>query len=108
VPVFVGTVSLRRLPNLVHLVWIDGAYDMVGFQEVAKYGRASGVEFGPIDIVQFAEAFGAIGLKIKSADQISTTLRNALEMEGRVVIGIPVDYRDNQRLMELVYPDELD
>jgi acetolactate synthase I/II/III large subunit len=34
--------AVRLKCNLVHLVWIDGAYDMVRFQEMAKYGRASG------------------------------------------------------------------
>jgi hypothetical protein len=29
-------------------------------------------------------------------------------MEGPVVIGIPVDYRDNHRLMEIVHPGALD
>ena len=100
--------AVRLKCNLVHLVWIDGAYDMVRFQEVAKYGRDSGVEFGPVDVVKFAEAFGAKGLKIQSADQIATTLRSALDMHGPVVIGIPVDYRDNQRLMAMVHADELD
>ena len=100
--------AVRLKCNLVHLVWIDGSYDMVRFQEMAKYGRASGVEFGPVDVVQFAEAFGAKGLRIESPDQIAATLRLALEAQGPVVIGIPVDYRDNQRLMEIVEPAELD
>ena len=43
--------AVRLECNLVHLVWIDGAYDMVRFQEMAKYGRASGVEFGPVDVM---------------------------------------------------------
>ena len=83
---------------------IDGAYDMVRFQEMAKYGRASGVEFGPVDVVPFAEAFGAKGLKIESPEQIAPTLKRALAMQGPVVVGIPVDYRDNHRLMEMVHP----
>ena len=99
--------AVRLKCNLVHLVWIDGAYDMVRFQEMAKYGRASGVEFGPVDVVPFAEAFGAKGLKIESADQIAHTLKRALAMEGPVVVGIPVDYRDNHRLMEIVHPNVL-
>jgi acetolactate synthase I/II/III large subunit len=80
---------------------------MAGFQAMAKYGRASGVEFGPVDVVPFAEAFGAKGLKIESADQIAPTLKRALAMEGPVVVGIPVDYRDNHRLMEIVHPNVL-
>ena len=99
--------AVRLKCNLVHLVWIDGAYDMVRFQEVAKYGRASGVDFGPVDVVTFAESFGAKGLKIESPDQIAPTLKRALTLEGPVVVGIPVDYRDNHRLMEIVHPNVL-
>ena len=99
--------AVRLKCNLVHLVWIDGAYDMVRFQEMAKYGRASGVDFGPVDVVRFAEAFGARGLRIETPDEITPTLRKALEMEGPVVVGIPVDYRDNHRLMEIVHPNVL-
>jgi acetolactate synthase I/II/III large subunit len=100
--------AVRLKCNLVHLVWIDGSYDMVRFQEMAKYGRASGVDLGPVDVVQFAEAFGAKGFHIKTADQISPTLRSAMEMEGPVIIGIPVDYRDNHSLMEILHPDVID
>jgi acetolactate synthase-1/2/3 large subunit len=80
---------------------------MVRFQEMAKYGRASGVEFGPVDIVPFAQAFGASGLKIDTPDQLAPTLKRALAMHGPVVVGIPVDYRDNHRLMEMVHPNVL-
>lgn len=54
--------AVRLKCNLVHMVWIDHSYNMVRFQEIAKYGRASGVDFGPVDVVRFAEAFGAKGL----------------------------------------------
>lgn len=99
--------AVRLKCNLVHLVWIDGSYDMVRFQEMAKYGRSSGVDFGPVDIPKFAAAFGAIGLTIHEPDQIAPTLKKALATEGPVVIGIPVDYRDNHRLMEIVHPSAL-
>jgi acetolactate synthase-1/2/3 large subunit len=96
--------AVRLKCNLVHMVWIDGSYDMVRFQEIAKYGRASGVDFGPVDVVRFAEAFGATGLRIETPDAIAPTLKRALATEGPVVIGIPVDYRDNLQLMEMVHP----
>ena len=100
--------AVRLKCNLVHLVWIDGAYDMVRFQEMAKYGRASGIEFGPVDIVRFAGAFGAKGLMIESPDQIAPAFKKALEMQGPVLIGVPVDYSDNYKLMEMVHADALD
>ena len=99
--------AVRLKCNLVHLVWIDGAYDMVRFQEMAKYGRASGVDFGPVDVVSFAEAFGAKGLRIETPDEIAPKLKQALAMDGPVVVGIPVDYRDNHRLMDIVHPNVL-
>ena len=99
--------AVRLKCNLVHLVWIDGFYDMVGIQEMAKYGRLSGVALGPVDVVRFAEAFGAKGLRVETPDQISSTIKKALEMQGPVIIGVPVDYRDNHRLMEIVRPDAL-
>jgi acetolactate synthase I/II/III large subunit len=99
--------AVRLKSNLVHLVWIDGFYDMVGIQEVAKYGRLSGVSLGPVDVIRFAEAFGAKGLKIERPEEISATLKKALAMEGPVIVGVPVDYRDNHRLMENVHLDAL-
>jgi acetolactate synthase I/II/III large subunit len=99
--------AVRLKSNLVHLVWIDGFYDMVGIQEMAKYGRLSGVSLGPVDVVRFAEAFGARGLKIERPDEISSTLKKALAMQGPVIVGVPVDYRDNHRLMEIVHPEAL-
>jgi acetolactate synthase-1/2/3 large subunit len=99
--------AVRLKCNLVHLVWIDGFYDMVGIQEMAKYGRLSGVKLGAVDVVRFAEAFGATGLRIERPEEISSTLKKALAMQGPVIIGIPVDYRDNHRLMEIVHLDAL-
>jgi acetolactate synthase-1/2/3 large subunit len=99
--------AVRLKSNLVHLVWIDGTYNMVGIQEVPKYGRSSGVQLDPVDIVRFAEAFGAKGLKIERPDEISSTLKKALAIDGPVVVGVAVDYRDNHRLMEIVHPDAL-
>jgi hypothetical protein len=56
--------AVRLKSHLVHMIWIDGSYDMVGSQERIKYNRVSGVDFGPVDPVKYAEAFGATGLRI--------------------------------------------
>jgi acetolactate synthase-1/2/3 large subunit len=95
--------AVRLKLNLVHMVWIDGTYDMGAVQERAKYKRTSGVEFGPVDVVKYAEAFGATGYMINSADEIARALRKAFEVPGPVLIGIRVDYRDNHILFEKVH-----
>jgi len=40
--------------------------------------------------------------------QIASTLRKAFAMEGPVLVGVNVDYRDNHKLMEMVHPEALD
>jgi acetolactate synthase-1/2/3 large subunit len=92
--------AVRLQSHLVHMVWIDGTYDMVAIQEKQKYGRTSGVSFGPVDPVKYAEAFGATGLMIKSPDDIRPVLKRALDTQGPVIIGVHVDYSDNPTLFE--------
>ena len=97
--------AVRLKCNFVHIVWIDGSYDMVRFQEMAAWGRESGVRFGPVDVVKFAESMGAKGFHITSPDDVGPTLKKAMAMDGPVLIGVPVDYRDNQGLMAAMHPD---
>jgi hypothetical protein len=40
-------------------------------------------------------------------EEISSTLKKALAMQDPVIVGVPVDYRDNHRLMENVRPEAL-
>ncbi len=95
--------AVRLNSHLVHMIWIDGHYDMVGTQERLKYGRTSGVDFGPVDYVKYAEAFGAIAFQIQSADQIAPTLKKAFDTPGPVLVGVQVDYGDNARLFKDVH-----
>jgi acetolactate synthase I/II/III large subunit len=95
--------AVRLNSHLVHMIWIDGHYDMVATQERLKYGRTSGVDFGPVDYVKYAEAFGATAFQIQSPDQIAPTLKKAFDTPGPVLVGVHVDYRDNARLFEDVH-----
>jgi acetolactate synthase-1/2/3 large subunit len=95
--------AVRLKSHLVHMIWIDGSYDMVAEQERIKYNRVSGVDFGPVDPVKYAEAFGATGLRIDRPDQITATLRKAFDTPGPVLVGVHVDYRQNAKLFEQVY-----
>jgi acetolactate synthase-1/2/3 large subunit len=95
--------AVRLNSHLVHMIWIDGHYNMVGTQERIKYGRTSGVDFGPVDYLQYAEAFGATGLRIQQPDEIAPILHKAFDTPGPVLIAVDVDYRDNVKLFEDVH-----
>jgi acetolactate synthase I/II/III large subunit len=94
--------AVRLRSHVVHMIWIDGSYDMVGVQEELKYHRRSGVNLGPVDHVKYAEAFGATGFHIASPDQITPTLRKAFDTPGPVLIDLHVDYRNNYKMFEKV------
>lgn len=96
-----------KLP-IVHFVWRDGSYDMVAFQQMMKYGRTSGVDFGAIDIVKYAEAFGAKGLRVNKPTDLQKVIQEALAYnDGPVVVDIPIDYSDNIELGKTMLPNQL-
>ncbi len=99
--------AVRLKSNLVHMIWIDGSYDMVGAQEQLKYGRTSGVKLGPVDTVKYAEAFGAKGLSIQSADEIAPTLHQAFDTPGPVLVGVHVDYSESVKLFEQAHESSI-
>ena len=99
--------AVRLKSNLVHMIWIDGSYDMVGAQEQIKYGRTSGVKLGPVDTVKYAEAFGAKGLSIQNADEIAPTLHKAFDTPGPVLIGVHVDYSESVKLFEQAHESSI-
>src|SRR5271165_2653033 len=97
--------AVRLGCNFVHMIWRDGTYNMVAFQEQLKYGRTSGVDFGPVDTVKYAEAFGATGFAVRAPDEFAPILRKAMDQAGPVLIDIPVDYSHNADLGRQLHPD---
>ncbi|KRM71581.1 acetolactate synthase AlsS [Lacticaseibacillus brantae] len=98
--------AVRLHANLVHIIWNDGHYDMVKFQEEMKYGQSAGVDFGPVDFVKYAQSFGATGLRVESPDQLNDVLDQAFATDGPVIVDVPVDYSHNEALGEAMLPDQ--
>lgn len=85
--------------NVVTIVWNDGGhYDMVKFQEEMKYSQAAGVKFGNVDIVKYAESFGATGLRVNEPADLTKVISQAFNIDGPVVVDVPVDYSNNKEL----------
>ncbi|OHS40063.1 acetolactate synthase AlsS [Staphylococcus sp. HMSC62A08] len=99
--------AVRKNLNIIQLIWNDGRYNMVEFQEEMKYKRSSGVEFGPVDYVKYAEAFGAKGLRVYNQEELEAAIKEGYETDGPVVIDIPVNYEDNMKLSTNMLPNAL-
>jgi len=97
--------AVRLKCSFVHMIWRDDHYDIVAFQERMKYGRSAGCDFGPVDTVKYAGAFGTKGFAIKSPDEFAPTLRKAMGFAGPILIDIPVDYSHNAGLGQQMHPD---
>jgi len=79
---------------------------MVKFQEEMKYGQDAAVSFGPVDFVQYAESFGATGLRVDQPQDLEQVMDQAFATDGPVIVDIPIDYSDNQALGQTMLPDQ--
>lgn len=97
--------AVRKNLNIIQLIWNDGKYNMVEFQEEMKYERSSGVDFGSVDFVKYAESFGAKGLRVTNQEELEAAIKEGYETDGPVLIDIPVNYKDNIKLSTNMLPD---
>jgi acetolactate synthase I/II/III large subunit len=84
--------------NFTHVIMRDNAYDMVAFQEQLKYGRTSGVQLGDYDIVHYAAAFGAKGIRVSGMTEFEDAFTRSLTEPGVTIIDVLVDYSRNTEL----------
>lgn len=99
--------AVRSGLNIVHIIWNDGNYDMVKFQEEMKYGDSAAVKFGPIDFVKYAESFGAKGYRVEKAADLNKVLDQGFKEQGPTIVDVPVDYSFNQTLGKTLLDDQI-
>ena len=99
--------AVRLGLNIVHIIWNDGNYDMVKFQEEMKYGDSAAVKFGPIDFVKYAESFGAKGYRVEKAADLNKVLDQAFKENGPTIVDVPVDYSFNQTIGKTLLDDQI-
>jgi acetolactate synthase I/II/III large subunit len=84
--------------SFTHVIMRDNTYNMVAFQEELKYGRTSGVQLGDYDIVHYAAAFGATGVRVSSLSEFEDAFTRSLAEPGVTIIDVLVDYSRNTEL----------
>lgn len=87
--------AVRLGLKFTHIIFNDGTYDMVAFQQMNKYGRTSGIQLGHYDVVKYAESFGANGHRVTKIEDLEDTIKQAMAEDGPSLIDVPVDYSDN-------------
>ena len=91
--------AVRHRLNLTVLVLNDSAYGMIRWKQ-ANMGFADyGLEFGNPDFVKYAESYDAHGYRVESAAHLKSLLARTLAAPGVHLIDCPVDYSDNDRIL---------
>ena len=92
--------AVRLKTPTVNMIWTDSTFGLIEWKQRNKYGHAFGTKFTNPDWVQFAESFGAVGMKVNKGDSLQKILNKAFSYDKPVVIDCPVDYSENMKLTE--------
>ncbi|MES2441297.1 MAG: acetolactate synthase large subunit [Pseudomonadota bacterium] len=91
--------AVRLGLNLTVLVLNDNSYGMIRWKQANMGFKDWGLTYGNPDFVKYAEAYGARGHRVESAAHLPLLLRRTLAEPGVHLIDCPVDYSDNDRIL---------
>ena len=91
--------AVRLKMNLVVLILRDDAYGMIKWKQAHMGLPNWGLDYGNPDFVKYAESYGAEGHRISASEQLLPVLEQCHSNPGVHVIDCPVDYSDNDRIL---------
>jgi acetolactate synthase I/II/III large subunit len=91
--------AVRLRLNLVVLILQDNAYGMIRWKQAVDHFADFGMTFGNPDFVAYAQAYGAKGSRVESADGLVPALEAAFAGGGVHLVAVPVDYSENMRVL---------
>ncbi|MEM7391202.1 MAG: acetolactate synthase large subunit, partial [Verrucomicrobiota bacterium] len=98
--------AVRMKLNLVVLILNDSAYGMIKWKQANMGFDNFGLDFQNPCFIQYAESYGAHGHKVNSSAELVETLEKCLNAEGVHLIDCPMDYSDNDRILNHEIKDE--
>ena len=91
--------AVRLKLDLVVLIIQDDAYGMIRWKQAVDNFADWGLAFGNPDFVKYADAYGAKGRRVETADALVATLEAAFSEGGVQLVTVPVDYSENSRVL---------
>ena len=91
--------AVRLGLNLTVLILRDDSYGMIRWKQ-ANMGFADfGLTYGNPDFVLYAQSYGAFGHRVESAAHLAELLRHCRDTPGVHLIDCPVDYTENDQIL---------
>lgn len=91
--------AVRLKLNITVIILNDSSYGMIRWKQANMGFEDWGLTFGNPDFVKYAEAYGAYGHRPTSAADFERLLAHTLATPGVHLIDCPVDYSDNDRIL---------
>lgn len=84
----------ENIPVVV-LIVNDNAYGFIEWKQKNMKLPDYGMKLQNPDFVKYAESYGALGLRVESADDLKVQLEKAFQSNRPAVIDCPIDYAQN-------------
>jgi acetolactate synthase-1/2/3 large subunit len=91
--------AVRLGMQLVVVILRDGAYGMIKWKQAHLGLKSYGLDFGNPDFVEYARSYGASGYRVEAADELAPLLQRCHESPGVHVVDVPVDYTENDKVL---------
>lgn len=91
--------AVRMGLNLVVLILNDNAYGMIKWKQAGMGFENFGLDYGNPDFVKYAEAYGAAGHRVEKTEELVPMLEQCLNSNGVHLIEVPVDYSENDKIL---------
>ena len=94
--------AVRMKLGMAIVIFNDQSYNLIKWKSMKKFGTSYGVDFTNPDFIKVAEGFGAVGLRLETAEDFEPMLRDALTKDVPAIIDVPIDYSDNELIYKLL------
>lgn len=82
----------------ITVVLEDQSYSLIKLAQEKRKLEPYRMDFNPIDTVKMAESCGVAALRTSDADELSSSVRRAVQQAKSLVVAVPVDYADYRKL----------
>ncbi|MDH4164544.1 MAG: acetolactate synthase large subunit [Nitrospirota bacterium] len=87
--------AVRLNIPVVVLILNDNAFGFIKWKQQNMGFRSFGLDYGNPDFAKFAEAHGAVGMKLEKGQDLREVLEQAFAKKTVVVVECPIDYSVN-------------
>ncbi|ARN76143.1 acetolactate synthase large subunit [Oceanicoccus sagamiensis] len=91
--------AVRLNMHLTVVILRDDAYGMIKWKQANMDFANYGLDYGNPDFVKYAQSYGAKGHRVEATEDLLPLLKRCQEEHGVHLIDVPVDYSDNDRIL---------